>query len=238
MSILGQSLLLQIEAIIKKSKIARETSPDVTITYSFDRPDIDIKNSLQLLGVVSLAVKDGPDSIDSKLLKLIANQEFVDKLLEVKGSNSIKEDIEKSFADIISGKNPNLPKHSPKAKETKRIPLKDIKGRFYSISNLQAILSLRITQQVKQNMGKGFAKSILNYRSGRFANSVKIGKVLISREGKLEVFYNYMKMPYQTFEPGFKQGHIESRDPKLLISKSIRQIATELVINRLKATLI
>lgn len=237
MSIKGQSLLLQIEALIKKASIDRDEGPDVTVTYSFDRTNIDIRNSLQLLGVLSIAVKDGPD-IEESLSKLLNNQSFIDSLIDVKGSNSIKEDIEKSFADIISGKVPNLPKHAKKPKEERRIPLKDIRGRFYSISNLKSILNTRITEQVKINMGKGSAKSILNYRSGRFANSVVIKDVKLSRDGKLEAFYDYMKYPYQTFEPGFKQGFPESRDPKLLISKSIRQIATDVVKNRLKATLV
>lgn len=237
MSIEGQSLLLKIEALIKKASIDRTEGSDVEITYSFDRPDINIKNSLQLLGIVSLTIKDGPD-IETSIIKLVNNQEFIDKLIDVKGSNSIKEDLEKSFADVISGKTPNLPKHTPKSKEIKRVPLKDIKGRFYSITNLKAILNQRIALQVKENMGKGSAKSILNYRSGRFSNSVTIKNVRLTKDGKLEVFYDYMKYPYQTFEPGFKQGFPSSRDPKLLISKSIREIATSIVINKLKATLV
>jgi len=47
-----------------------------------------------------------------------------------------------------------------------------------------------------------------------------------------------MKNPYQTFEPGFRQGSPTSRDPKLLISQSIREIAASKVGNRLRAVLI
>lgn len=235
MSIEGQSLLLKIEALIKKASLDRSTGDDIVVTYSFDRPDIDIHNSLQLLGIISIVIKDGPD-IGTQVTKLLNNQEFVDKLIDIKGSNSIKEDIEQSFSELISGNKINLPKHASKPKEVKRIPLKDIRGRFYSITNLQAILNQKLAEQIKKNMGKGLAKSILNYRSGRFANSVKVDNISLSRDGKLEVFYSYMRYPYQTFEPGFKQGYPESRDPRLLISKSIRQLATDIVINKLKAT--
>ena len=44
-----------------------------------------------------------------------------------------------------------------------------------------------------------------------------------------------MKNPYQTFEPGFQQGLPKSRDPKLLIARSIREIAAEQVANRLRS---
>lgn len=235
MSLAGQSLLLQIEKLIKNAQIDRDVGPDVAITYSFNRPNINIKNPVQLLGMLSVAVKQGPD-IEAEISKLLTNKKFADSLIDIKGSNSIKEDIEQSFADIVKGGTPKLPKHSPKPAESKRIPLKDIKGRFYSISSLKNILDSRINEQVKINMGKGNAKSILNYRSGRFSDSVKIKEVRLSRDGKLEALYTYLKYPYQTFEPGFKQGHIASRDPKLLISKSIRQIATEVVKNRLTRT--
>jgi hypothetical protein len=56
-----------------------------------------------------------------------------------------------------------------------------------------------------------------------------------SREGMITAFYSYMKNPYQTFEPGFRQGTPKTRDPKLLISKSIREIAETKVVNRMRA---
>jgi hypothetical protein len=56
-----------------------------------------------------------------------------------------------------------------------------------------------------------------------------------SREGMITAFYSYMKNPYQTFEPGYAQGSPKTRDPKLLIAKSIREIAATKVGNRLRA---
>jgi hypothetical protein len=48
-------------------------------------------------------------------------------------------------------------------------------------------------------------------------------------------FYSYMRNPYATFSDGGKQSIPKSRDPKLLISKSIRQIAQQLAIDKMRA---
>jgi hypothetical protein len=44
-----------------------------------------------------------------------------------------------------------------------------------------------------------------------------------------------MKNPYATFSTGGRQSVPKSRDPKLLISKSIRDIAEQVATNRLRA---
>ena len=46
--------------------------------------------------------------------------------------------------------------------------------------------------------------------------------------GGTELDYTYMKNPYQTFEPGFKQGST-MRDPRKIIGESIREIATAIL---------
>jgi hypothetical protein len=51
----------------------------------------------------------------------------------------------------------------------------------------------------------------------------------------ISAFYSYMKNPYATFSSGGRQSNPSSRDPKLLISKSIRQIAEQVVSNKLRA---
>jgi hypothetical protein len=47
-----------------------------------------------------------------------------------------------------------------------------------------------------------------------------------------------MRNPYGTFSEGGQQQSPRSRDPKLLISKSIREIAQTRVDNRLRAVLV
>jgi hypothetical protein len=84
-------------------------------------------------------------------------------------------------------------------------------------------------------MGSGSRKDILNLRSGRFAESVRVETLSASRNGAITAFYSYMRNPYATFSQGGKQQYPRTRDPKLLISKSIRQIAQQLKIQQLRA---
>jgi len=104
-----------------------------------------------------------------------------------------------------------------------------------SLTSLQSLINSHLQNVISANMGSGTEKRILNYRTGRFAASAKVESMSQSRQGMITAFYSYMKNPYQTFEPGFKQGSPKTRDPKLLISQSIREIAATRVGNQLRA---
>ena len=107
-----------------------------------------------------------------------------------------------------------------------------------SIVNLVPILNARLADQIKKNMGTGNAKNVLNYRTGRLAESAKVERVSQSREGLISVFYDYMKNPYSTFSDGGAQQSPKTRDPKILISKSIREIGASMAYNRMRAVLV
>jgi len=64
----------------------------------------------------------------------------------------------------------------------------------------------------------------LQYRTGRFANSARVENVVVGPRGGVSVDYTYQRDPYETFEPGNKQGSTY-RDPKRLIGGSIRELA-------------
>lgn len=104
-----------------------------------------------------------------------------------------------------------------------------------SLASLQNILNGSLVEQIKKNMGRGERRDVLNLRSGRFAESVKVERLSESREGMITAFYTYMKNPYATFSQGGRQELPRSRDPKLLISKSIRELLQQQVANRLRA---
>ncbi len=104
-----------------------------------------------------------------------------------------------------------------------------------NLLSLQSILDQLLVTKVKENMGTGGRADILNLRSGRFAESVKVERLSKSREGMITAFYSYMKNPYATFSTGGRQELPRSRDPKLLISKSIREILQARVKDRLRA---
>ena len=113
--------------------------------------------------------------------------------------------------------------------------IKPMQESFYGLARLQLLLDSNLQDIVSANMGMGSERGVLNYQTGRFAASVKVERLSESRQGMITAFYTYMKNPYQTFEPGYAQGSPKSRDPKLLIAKSIRELAATVVGNRLRA---
>ena len=140
------------------------------------------------------------------------------------------QELKKLKAEALAYKN--------KLKATASNPIRTVSGQFYSLASLQQLLNDNLQHVISANMGGGNRYDILNYQTGRFAASVKVEKLSQSREVMITAFYNYMKNPYQTFEPGYRQGSSKTRDPKLLIARSIRELAASKVGNRLRAVLV
>jgi hypothetical protein len=123
-------------------------------------------------------------------------------------------------------------------KTSTTIPMRNMGDVTVAPINLVGLMNLintHLQDVVSANMGDGNSKSTLNYRTGRLASSAKVEKLSYSKEGMITAFYNYMKNPYATFSTGGKQSRPTSRDPKLLIAKSIREIAQQVVANKLRA---
>lgn len=104
-----------------------------------------------------------------------------------------------------------------------------------NLFSLQNLINSQLQDVISANMGDGGSKNVLNYRTGRFASTVQVERLTTSRNGLITAFYSYMKNPYATFSAGGAQAIPATRDPKLLISRSIREIAQELVANQLRA---
>lgn len=107
-----------------------------------------------------------------------------------------------------------------------------------NLISLQTLINNQLQDVISANMGNGNSRNILNYRTGRLAASAKVEYITESRAGMITAFYSYMKNPYATFSEGGRQQNPRSRDPKLLISKSIREIAATQVANRMRAVAI
>ena len=107
-----------------------------------------------------------------------------------------------------------------------------------SLASLQILLNRHLQDVVSANMGDGNSRNVLNYRTGRFAESAKVERLTQSKEGMITAFYSYMKNPYGTFSEGGKQQYPKTRDPKLLISKSIKEIAMEAAVTRMRAVVV
>lgn len=192
--------------------------------------------------------------LDTKLSKAVLGYANSGKLLEDLQSTGILSRVQEGVESIIAGSIGTKPikqsrpvnaslnssvksKTSSKAVEHKVPQLRNLRGQFTSPSSLQSIINNSLAEQIQKNMGTGSSKSILNYRTGRFAESASVTSIIQGKTGMLTAFYTYMKYPYQTFEPGFAQGSPLTRNPKLLISKSIREIAATQVSNKMRAVL-
>ena len=90
---------------------------------------------------------------------------------------------------------------------------------------LKNLLNEMLPQAVAQNM----VAPALQYRTGRFANSVRVDNITQGpRGGNTMIEASYMNNPYETFAPGGKM-HTPQRNPEKLIKKSVRQVASGLV---------
>lgn len=112
--------------------------------------------------------------------------------------------------------------------------------RKIGLPRLLALLNSHIQDAVSANMqdpadyDRG-SRKLLTYRTGRLAESVKVERLSASRQGMITAFYSYMKNPYATFSTGGRQQNPKTRDPRLLISKSIREIAAKYVAEQMRA---
>lgn len=187
---------------------------------------IGTKGSPSMLDLIEISIVEAlAGKKSSKQVYEIANTLIKESKSALVDTSSIKQEIKKAKAQV------------KKLKESvKSVPkyVKEIKTPL-SLLSLQNLLNLHLQDVVSANMGDGSSKSVLNYRTGRFASSVRAEQLTLSREGLVTVFYSYMKNPYATFSQGGKQQYPRSRDPKTLISKSIREVAAEQMIIKLRA---
>jgi hypothetical protein len=194
---------------------------------------------------------------------LVKLQKNISRILkDVPGSNTIVEDkaaiLQNQLVSILNGKPPlKIRPHSKvkgKAKPLTKVaapvsgtrvkkkstiisssPNLTLVPLVESLISLQNLINRQLQDVISANMGDGDSRNVLNYRTGRLASSAKVESMSESRAGMITAFYSYMKNPYATFSDGGRQQNPRSRDPKLLISKSIREIAQQQVGNRLRA---
>lgn len=219
-------------------------------TYGLDinveslREHIKGKTSSQFLVLITPQTKDFNQKVIGALENEFKSTFFGEVLAEMKGSPSVLDLIEDSLEDAFLGRplknitlsarsrakiNPTVSKstESPKLKDN-RSSLEDL-----NTIRLQTLINLRLHDQIRKNMGKGRSKNVLNYRTGRFAKSAEAQAVIQNRQDMVDIYYTYQRDPYDTFLPGgrlYKPG----RDPRTIIGRSIRQLATEFVGNNFK----
>lgn len=181
---------------------------------------------------------------------------LANRLLKVRSSPNILEKIDRLLASTLSGTKAQstaktIPLLNSTTKVRKRKKQIKVSGKLTkqglrkdsgatvieatNLISLQNLINSQLQDAIKRNMGDGSRRDVLNLQTGRFAESVQVERLSESRAGLITAFYSYMKNPYATFSSGGRQESPKSRDPKLLISKSIREIAQQQVANRMRA---
>ena len=95
----------------------------------------------------------------------------------------------------------------------------------------RAAMNKRLPARVKQNMTGNTLQNV----SGRFANSARI-EMMSPAAKTLMVKYTYRLNPYETFENTGQRRWPTGYNPKTLIAKSIRQLALEMMGEKLITT--
>jgi 3-dehydroquinate dehydratase len=190
---------------------------------------IGTKGSPSMLDLIKASI------VDSLNGKTVSKKEYYSPNVKVIQSKASKVDTKDAKAKIKK----DLDQVRKLKQSVKAVPRfqKDY-SETLSLVSLQLLINTHLQDVISANMGTGNDPRILNYQTGRFAASAKVERMSQSREGMITAFYSYMKNPYQTFEPGYRQGSPKTRDPKLLIAGSIREIAASKVGNRMRAVLL
>lgn len=107
-------------------------------------------------------------------------------------------------------------------------------GTTFNLTQLRNLLNLKMHELVKDNMGRSSEPPVrLRYQTGRFAKSVKVDNIKVDRAGAIQIFYTYMRYPYDVFLPGGAL-HNPQRNPTTIIGKSIRGFLVELFGKQIK----
>lgn len=223
---------------------------DIEGHYELEKTFSESLNSIKCNIVIIQEARDNrlAGEIEAKIQREISKL-----LLDINFSRNLKEEITFKISEALKGRSVTKTSKkikgevikvvSEKAKPTKSTAilapeLKRTKKNLPNLTSLQALLNRHLQHVISANMGMGSDKLILNYRTGRFASSARVERLSMSRAGMVTAFYTYMKYPYATFSEGGRQQYPRSRDPKKLISGSIREIAAAAAVDRLRAVLV
>lgn len=228
--------------------LSKKSTPDLDY-YEVGVEDLigNREEGLQVLGPRKKKYLEALKNAQKKLAKDTILSESSDSRPTIE-----RKKIVKTFEDSVKGKkNVRKTKSDTKlrlanSKVTKTVTKKVTRGNAINASNqpLKGVnkvkkattesnitLAALINQKLPATVMKNMRVPGLQNRSGRFAKSARVTDVIRTTKGFPSIGYTYMKYPYQTFEPGYKQGSLE-RDPRKVIDKSIREIAAELLVGR------
>jgi len=254
-------LLYNLEGAFKEGKLGKDdfALQQIKRLVTEGHNIVTKKGKLNANYVSVIAFQTGSGNIkDSKQEKAVKSvyRKFISELtpdmLDMKGSPSLKDKTRALVTDKFKGKknvkvSAKSVKMSTKTKSKGKgsktgskvaisaITLRTRKAKRRATNSAAARplqMMMMINKELPKTIKANMETPALNNRTGRFAESVKVVDAVKTRQGFPSFGYTYQKNPYQTFEPGFAQGSPE-RDPRALISRSIREIAVEFAIGRL-----
>lgn len=115
----------------------------------------------------------------------------------------------------------------------KRKAVRQARGKKAGIAAQPLQLIGLINQELPNTVKKNMKEPALVNRSGRFAESVRLTEVIQTPQGFPSFGYTYQRNPYQVFEEGSSGNWSNGqRDPRVLIDKSIREIAAHFALGR------
>lgn len=241
-----KNVLVDYQTLVdKKGNLDASYIPIITFQDFYSNRGIDGKDEKQILEIVR---------------KFFTETIGADQLINMKGSNSLKDNIEAHivmpFVDLDKrNKNVKTKTKVKKGRATgkKQAPSNSLSAGALAVSqkkpgakksfaqkkprntqrSMFSVIAL-INEKLPETLAKNMKEPRLVNRTGRFANSVKIMEVVETRDGHASFGYMYQKEPYQVFEPGRGAAPwaTADRDPRKLIDASIREIAANLALGR------
>ena len=147
--------------------------------------------------------------VNKRLVKLAKNAKTI------KGtSQAIKRQAKKAGASSL---------YAAKTAAKKKQKKQQARGQGKTAQSPIALRNL-MNEALPQMVASKMTPPALQFRTGRFANSARVENLNIGPKGGLHIDYTYQRAPYETFEPGGKQGSTQ-RDPRKIIGASIRELA-------------
>ena len=238
----GASLLNQVSTTIKRLEQEYIDTGEYELAYS---------NSSSVSKIVGLFnctyVAPRGSGLNTRLRNIDkkAADEISKEIANLKGVHSISEQLDEiiraalwgqAYSDKTKikdkGKIAGLKRKKKGTAKKTRAKLTKLPVRGLGL-NFQALIGI-INQSLEAQLSTDMERPYLEYQTGRFAKNVEVKSITEGRSGALSIYYDYMKDPYQTFEPGYKLGHL-GYDPRPLISKSIRMIAQEHITQRFRS---
>jgi len=182
------------------------------------------------------ATEKGSQPFDERMAKKAANT-FINRAIKAPNitGEAFKVDKPKNKKSNIpakkTSKNPKPGSVSIKRKKAQEKTFQfNESDQGGGLLQLQTLLNAKLPDEVRKNMGY----PRLENRTGRFASSVKVTDIVRTAKGFPSIGYTYEKNPYQIFELGAGKTPWASseRDPRTLIDRSIREIASEVLVGR------